>query len=338
MKRQTLTQFAVSCALLGFMLTASVAGAQGGAVRKLPGKRVGSSTSQATVRVSTTPNSSSYTFTLLNYPGTLSTGAYGINKGATTSKVEIVGGYGAENGGGFLARVSATKTVTETYQAVNDPHAAPATFQQADAVNDQGEIVGSYQDPSGFWHGYERSGSKFTEINVPFAGASDTLAESINNTGEIVGCYNAADGEEYGFTLIGSTYTSINYPYATVTCISDVNNNGDIVGSYTDTSGVIHGFLLNGGTYTSIDFPGATETNASGINDSGIIVGVYCTTSECIPAFEGAQGFLLSAGTFTTIAIPNEFYTLAIDINNSGAIVGYYQDAAGVDVAFLATP
>jgi hypothetical protein len=73
MKKQTLKHLAVSIALLGLMLTASVAGAQIGRVKGLPGKRAGSSVSQAPVRPSTTTGSSSYMFTLLSYPGQLLT-------------------------------------------------------------------------------------------------------------------------------------------------------------------------------------------------------------------------------------------------------------------------
>jgi uncharacterized membrane protein len=338
MKRQSPKAFALASALLVVTLSPSMAGAQIRTVKGLPGKFVASSGSQAPARSSITADSPSYTYTLLNYPGQLATFATGINKGATTSKVEIAGGYGLDSGyteGGFVAHVSGTKTITETYEPVNDPH---STVQWAGTINDLGQIVGSYLDASGYWHGYEKMGGKFTELNIPFAGGFNTTADSINNSDEIVGWYNTTEGEEYGFTLIGGTYTSIGYPGAYYTQLADINNNGDIVGDYADASGVFQGFLLSGGTYTSIDFPGATETFAAGINDSGVIVGVYCPTSGCIETLEGAQGFLLSAGTYTTFAIPGEFYTQPIDINNNGVIVGYYQDAAGVVGSFLATP
>jgi hypothetical protein len=52
MKRQTLRRFAVSSALLGLMLTASMAAAQVGAVKKLARKLAGPSASQALVRPS----------------------------------------------------------------------------------------------------------------------------------------------------------------------------------------------------------------------------------------------------------------------------------------------
>jgi len=301
-----------------------------GLASKLPGKNPAAAASQAASHQTKTPGSPSYTYTLLSFPGSLDTYAGGINLGATTSKTEIVGGAGE---GGFLARVSGKKTVTETYKAVNYPHNSVA--QTANAVNDSGQIVGQYNN---YDSGYELSGGKYTPIAVPFAGALATFPYGINNSGEIVGGWWDSNKDEHGFTLIGGTYTSFDYPGATETGGFGINSTGDIVGGYYDASGVPHGFLLSGGTYTSFDFPGAVITVPYAINDSGNIVGLYCTTTECISTIEGAQGFLLSQGVFTTIAIPGEVFTYAAGINNNGVVVGAYQDAAGLGVAFMATP
>jgi len=333
MTKQTLKNFALALGLLALALIPSTSWAQVGLGPKLPGKNPASAATQAASHQTKTPGAPSYTYTLLSFPGTLYTYPEGINLGATTSKIEIVGGVGQ---GGFLARVSERKTVTETYDAVNYPH-EPAE-QTASDVNDSGEIVGQYNDSSGVSHGYERSAGKFTTLNVPFAGATGTAAFGINNSGEIVGEWTDSDGGEHAFTLIGGTYASFDYPGAKYTTATDVNNAGVIVGNYVDTSFVSHGYLLSGGTYTSIDVPGATFTNSTGINDAGDIVGTYCPTSECLSNSEGAQGYLLSGGVFTTIAIPGEFYTYLVVINNNGVLLGGYVDAAGLAVSFLATP
>jgi probable HAF family extracellular repeat protein len=333
MTKQTLKNFALALGLLGLALIPSTSLAQVGLASKLPGKNPATAAAQTVSRQAKTPGSPSYTYTLLSFPGTLNTGANGINKGATTSKIEIVGGQGQ---GGFLVGVSVKKTVSEKYQAVNFPHAAEQLA--ANDVNDAGQIVGNYVDASGASHGYERSGAKFTTIDVPFAGATSTFTNAINNSGEIVGGWTDSGGVTHAFTLIGGTYASFDYPGATFTTANDVNNEGEIVGFYNDTSGVGHGFSLSGGTYTSIDVPGAVYTNSIGINDAGDIVGLYCTTSQCVSTNEGAQGFLLSGGVFTTITIPGEYYTYLTDINNNGVVIGGYQDAAGLVVAFMATP
>jgi uncharacterized membrane protein len=307
---------------------------------KLPGKRTASSAAQAAAHQMLTPGSPSYNYTLLSYPGQLTTAAICINKGATTSKTEIVGGYGSNEGfsqAGFLVKVSGKKTIAESYQVVNDPH-EPAQ-QEATCINDAGQIVGTYLDSSGFNHGYERIGGKFTQLDVPFTGATATLPFAINDSGEVVGCWGDSDGNDHGFTLIGGTYASFDYPGASQTCADDINSAGDIIGQYFDASGVGSSFLLSGGTYTSFAYPGAIDTFVNGINDSGVIVGGYCTTSECEDTFDGVQNFLLSGGVFTPITIlSGEVYAVANDINNDGVLVGYYQDAAGLLISFMATP
>jgi len=333
MTKQTLKHFALSLALLGLALSASPSMAQVGLTSKRPGARAASSPAQAASHRAQTPGSQSYTYTLLSFPGDLYTYAVGINKGATTSKIEIVG---SQSQGGFLVGVSEKKTVSEAYQAVNYPHAAEQVG--ASDINDLGQIVGAYIDSSGVYHGYERSLGKFTKIDVPFAGATGTLAVAINNSGEVVGSWTDSSAASHGFTLIGGTYTSLDYPGATQTTATDINSVGAIVGWYIDTSGVYHGYLLSGGTYTSFDAPDSVYTAATGINDAGAIVGAYCTTSECSSTSVGQQGFLLSGGVFTTIAVPGEVETGLSDINNNGAVIGYYQDAAGLVVSFLATP
>jgi probable HAF family extracellular repeat protein len=339
MTKQTLKKFSLALGLLGLALIPSTSVAQAGLTSKLPSKNSATAAAQAANHQAKTPGTPSYTYTLLSFPGTLSTVAEGINLGATTSKTEIVGGYGPipQPEGGFLAQVSGTKTVKETYEAVKYPH---VPLQQiANAINDAGEIVGDYVDSSGVFHGYERSSGKFTTFNVPFAGAAGTFPFGINNSGEIVGGWLDNNNHGHGFTLIGGTYTSLDYPGGSLfTDAFGINSAGDIVGAYTDASGVTHGFLLSGGAYTSFDPPGSLYTYGSTINDAGDIVGVYCTTSECIATYDGLQGFLLSNGVYTTIAIPGEVSTYVEGINNSGVVVGLYQDAAGLVVSFLATP
>lgn len=328
-------RFALLLGFWGLALNTSTSLAQVGPLSKLAARH-SAPAMQARRNQAQTPGSTPYTYTLLNYPGTLFTYAGGINKGVTTTKMEIVGGEGSGTQGGFLVTVSGKGTVTEAYRAVNFPHEPLA--QNAYDVNDSGQIVGQYLDGAGIYHGYERSLSTFSKIDVPFTGATGTGAAGINNVGEVVGGWFGSDGTEHGFTLIGGSYASFDYPGSTQSWGSGVNSAGQIVGTYIDASGAYHGYLLSGGTYTSIDPSGSVQTFANGINDSGDIVGWYCTTSACVSTGEGEQGFLLSGGVFTTITIPGEFAVVLTDINNNGVVVGSYQDGAGLNVSFMATP
>jgi hypothetical protein len=126
MTKQTLRNFALELSLSALALIPSTSLAQAQLASRLPAKRLASAATQAASHQTThlakatgSPSSSSssssslsYTYTLLSFPGSLDTSAEGINLGATTPKMEIVG---AANEGGFLAKVSEKKTVTETY-------------------------------------------------------------------------------------------------------------------------------------------------------------------------------------------------------------------------------
>jgi probable HAF family extracellular repeat protein len=329
MTKQGLKNAVLSAGLLGLALSTSTSWAQVGGRSKLPA----SAAAQAASHREKAQGTPSYSYTVLAYPGSLSTNVNGINHGVTTSKIEIVGTAGTQ---GFIASVSEKKTTTEKYQALDYPHVS--TQVTPIGINDSGQIVGTYVDSSDVSHGFVRNGVKFTTLAVTFAGATSTIPLANNDAGEIVGGWTDSGGVTHAFTLVGSTYTSFDYPGATYTQANDINTQGDIVGFYEDSSGVYHGFLLSGGTYTSTDFPGAIYTLNVAINDAGNIAGDYCTTSECLSTSEGEQGFVLSGGVFTSFGIPGEYSTYVSDMTNNGALLGAYVDAAGLVVSFMATP
>lgn len=343
MKQQNLKQFAVSCGMLGLLLSACPSLAQG----KLRGlTRVNSKEphADAASHSANTPEPlTSYTFGFVDYPLASDTAVYGINPGATNSKMEAVGAYGPEvavtgAGSGFFLQVVQNKAnFTETFKSENFPK---STYDLPAGINDSGQIVGTYWDLPNTVLGYELSGGKYTKLEVPFSGATYTLPSEINNSGEIVGTWADSSLVDHGFLLSGGVYTSFDYPGAAETDGIGINAAGVISGFYYDTSGIYHGFLLNGGTYTSIDVPGAVGTIAYGNNDAEDVVGFYCMTTECLTNYSvsGAQGFLLSGGIYTTINVPGFNSTVATDINDNGVIVGYDSDNAGNNHAFFAIP
>jgi uncharacterized membrane protein len=336
--KNTSRYFASLLVCLGLLLTASLAMAQGTSAMH-PLHRPPSSSSPAAKIQPAQPSGSSYTYTLFDYPGTFYTFGVALNVGATSPKVEIVGGYGNSpvlGNESFLMYGSESKgVVTETYQSVTFPG---ATEQSAFGVNDAGQIVGEYADSSGVQHGWELSGGTFTTIDVPFAGATATGANGINDSGEIAGGWDGSGVTQHGFTLIGGTYTSFDCFSAVATWAWSLNNKGDIVGYYILTDGVFHGFVLSGGTCTSIDPPGSVWTIPQGINDAGDVVGGYCTTNACMDTLNGLQGFLWSHGTFTTFTIAGATGTALGAINDRGLILGGYNDVAGYEHGFVAVP
>jgi len=339
-KNRTFAYLTISCTMLGCVLSAPH-----GLAQTRPAGLRGTDTAVSGPQPLSEGDGASpaaspkYTFTVFDFPDTFYTDGFGINSGAASSNLEIVGGIGnigspAGFTGGFLmGYAKANGAITETFEGVNIPD---ATQQLATGVNDSGEIVGQYSDSSGAWHGYLQSGGTFTTIDVPFSGATWTETEGIANTGDVVGYWLDAT-TSHGFLLSGGTYTSFDFPGAAFTIAYGSNKHGEITGFYGDTNGVYHGFTLSGGIYTSIDAPGATATEAYGINDTGDIVGIYCLTAKCTDHFETFDGFVLSGGSFTTITIRGANASGPSGIDNKGVVAGVYYDAGGHH-GFLATP
>ena len=65
------------------------------------------------------------------------------------------------------------------------------------SINDQGQIVGLYQDASNVIHGFLYSGGTYTTLDP--AGSAGTLANGINNAGQVVGFYLDAQAHGHGF-------------------------------------------------------------------------------------------------------------------------------------------
>jgi len=290
-----------------------------------------------------TSSETSYTYTLFDFPGTLSSGPSGIVVSGKSKRVEVVGGYGGPlqgiSTGSFLMRYTVGKTATtESYQNIAVPYAPQGAFQGADGVNKAGAIVGTYADASGNEHGWELIGTTFSTFDAPFQGAIATYASGINDPGEIAGSWYDSNNNGHGFTLISGTYTSVNYPGSDYTQVWAVNNKGDLGGDYADASDALHGMTDIGGVFASVDPPGSIYSSVVGLDDHGNAVGWFCTSDECTHDGVGSQGFLYSGGTFTIFNFPGSIATFVQGINNAGVLLGIYVDAAGNGHGFLATP
>ncbi len=310
MTKQTVKNFTLALSLLGLALLPSTNWAQVGLAEKLPGKRPAAAAQKASHQAKT-PGAPSYTYTLLSFPGSLDTVASGMNPGATNSKIEIVGNYDA---GAFGAHVSEKKTVTETYKAVKYPNdAAPIDINDlgqivgqyvdgsgvthgfelsgkefttldvpfagskgtyAAAINNSGEIVGSWSD-GGISQGFTLIDGTYISLNYP--GATYTFVDDVNSQGDIVGIYISPDSNgNQGFLLSGGTYTSIEVPGALETQAIAINDAGVIVGVYfTSDPNLTQGFVLSGGVYTTLTIPGEPYTFLDDINNDGVVVGNY---------------------------------------------------------------
>jgi probable HAF family extracellular repeat protein len=245
-----------------------------------------------------------------------------------------------------------------------------ASSTNAAAINDAGQIVGTFENITGF-HAFLDSGGSFSQIDVP--GGSYTFASGINNAGQIVGDFDSG-GSTHGFLDRSGSFTQIDVPGANYTLASGINGAGQIVGVFQNSTGT-HGFLDSNGSFTQLNAPGALAgpgTQASGINGAGQIVGSFSDGSssrgfldtggnfapidvpgasstnaaannqagQIVGTFEnstGFHGFVDTGGVFTQIAVPGSSLTQSSGINNMGEIVGGFTDSNGTQ-GFLAKP
>ncbi len=269
----------------------------------------------------------SRTYTTIDFPGAIETGASGIN-----NLGQIVGGYVLPDGSrhGFLY-------FGGNFTTIDDPNALMGSY--ALGINNSGQIVGAFDlnTPEGGHvfecaHAFVYNGGVFTTIDYPAPGVINTTAERINNSGNIVGVYRISGiGIANGFLEVGGgAFSTINFPTGCCTKDNGINDAGDIVGQYRASGSLPHqGFMDLGGAFTTLNVPGASETFAEDINNSRDIVGFYRSPL-------GDFGYLYSGGTFSPIAFPGARRTQAVGIDDHGDIVGVYQDGNRVLHGFLA--
>jgi probable HAF family extracellular repeat protein len=154
----------------------------------------------------------------------------------------------------------------------------PATFTPA-AINNRGEIVGTYGDSSQVPHGFIYADGIIQTIDVP--DSTGTWVVGINDRGEMVGMFRTDQGSS-AFVYSGRTFTPISLPGTP----EGINNQGQIVAlNYVqDGTFVIGAFVYYQGSYNWFVVPDGVfcdrgfiqgETFPKAINDRGEVAGFW---------------------------------------------------------------
>ncbi len=169
------------------------------------------------------------------------------------------------------------------------------------AINDDGQIAGYYEDSNGIEHGFLWNKGTCTTIDP--VGTIATRILGIDGFTHVLGMYESSGGSctatsgtgvcSYGFLKnaypgTGTAPVAVTFPSGAVNCdvaltppppcywVLKLNNNLEMVGYWTDFStNTSHGFLDVKGHFSNINYPNATNTSAWGINDSTQIVGSW---------------------------------------------------------------
>ena len=284
--------------------------------------------------------------TTIQYPGSTSTAARGINKSG-----DIVGTY-------VCAAACVNPMTGETsppgthgfllqdgvYTRIDVPG---GTGTVARGISEQGTIVGHY-NVGAVTHGFAYlEGFYLNPIDVPAENFDhpasplrDTLPVRISPKGDIVGCFhedNQTMTTMHGFLLHHGKFTVLVTPHNADDRSShdpDTMNNG------VASTGEIVGFYLSSGVSyiakrnviaTTFTFEGNLFTLGWDVNARGDIVGVHGDNqANTVGAPVNPHGFLRTKdGEYRSLDVQGAISTQVFGINVVRDIVGVYTDATG---------
>jgi Protein kinase domain len=150
------------------------------------------------------------------------------------------------NGRGYTYNIT-TKTFTPV-TVPGAPSGAAAPSLLASAINDDGDVAGSYENKAGVTVAFLDRGGRFTTFAFP--GASGTTALGVNDHDEIVGYYTVGVGGNqttHGFTWTpGGGFRTIDDPNGVgTTTLNGINDENSLVGFYVDSAGRTDGMLAS---------------------------------------------------------------------------------------------
>lgn len=220
-----------------------------------------------------------------------------------------------------------------------------ATSSQANALNDQGQVVG--------WGSHHEGGPSGPEVSQSFlysGGAWTPLPlfqpASINNAGQIVGIGGIyQNGALTDISKqIGLSTTNSAYPHS-------LNNAGQVVGSLIKqaiypadhvpqgATTIAHAFSFQNGQATDLGTLGevgdnnpdhASNSASSAVNDMGVIVGQSGIGQFAQTGHIQNHAFVYSSGKMTDLNTLGGDNSQALAINNQGQIVGQADTTGGL--------
>ncbi len=182
------------------------------------------------------------------------------------------------------------------------------------AMNNRGQIVGSFQAPSSTHPGWLWENGAMRQL--------DFRPTALNDEGIVVGFFEDQSGVQHALVMDGGLQERLPSLGGRRTRARAINNRGQIVGSAQDTAGAVHGVLwVRDGSGVWTVRPLANEnghlTSAMGIDDAGDIIGTGSTPN-------GGGAVLYRGETFVLLDPKWGGYTNSFgrDLNEHGQQIG----------------
>lgn len=252
--------------------------------------------------------------------------------------------YKALLGGLFLSCVACVPLSS------GEATAQPFTFLSLDypgavstalyGMNSRGDMVGTYENPANFFHGFVYKNGTFTSIDGP--GAAFTEIRGINDEGDIVGTFitldavlaNAPGGGFQGlFQKNGGALTVVNLSGHLNTILQRIKSNGLIYGCYHDEGSdntpqeTMHGIITHADNLSQGSFdamPDGTTMNVGGDANASRYTGMWYDFT-----MSRHRAYIIDNGQRSDFDVPGSNLTTAWDMNASGNVVGVWGNQDG---------
>lgn len=193
----------------------------------------------------------------------------------------------------------------------------------ARAINNHGQIIGSFQAADGNTHVFLRNNGVMEDLGM-LNGSGYSGVYDINENGYIVGNASTEDSSIFNiFIYKDGVVTDLGH-IGENTFPTAINDSNQIIGQFISPSDrTTHSFLYTGTSLTDLGLFGKTSLYAQDINNHGQVVGTF-QDSQGI-----THGFLYKIGD-NNITELGTGPSGALGINDLGQIVGFIYDALGI--------
>jgi probable HAF family extracellular repeat protein len=227
-------------------------------------------------------------------------------------------GYSAQD---FADLSHATLWQNGTVSYIGNPQDA----SMANAINDQGQVVGVDGPANGVGRAFVWQDGVMTYLpNLPggtdtSSGVYDSDALAINTSGQMVGAAMDSTGAYHAVLWQHGTITDLGDPYGGAEATA-INASGEVVGRSGYTA-----FTWQNGTLSALPHIDQSYyySNAAGINDAGIVVGFDTSYTAGRHAVVWENGTAIDLNTLLPASYSNIVLTQAFAINDSDQILAF---------------